>query len=145
MPCCRTYSRGTPMHHFKKDTNNLINATIMIVDDEPINIEVVQAFLEERGYHNFVTVEDSTTAIKILEKTRPDLILLDLKMPVVSGFDILKIIRNDPRFKYLPIIIKSVHHNLKSPEMRQGWLKLKLKKMSLPGKEIRNKFLPKKT
>ena len=59
------------------------------MDDEPINIDVVQAFLEEEEYRNFVTVEDSTQAMKLLEETRPDLMLLDLVMPEVSGFDIL--------------------------------------------------------
>ena len=77
----------------------------MIVDDEPINIEVVQAFLEEDEYRNFVTVEDSTLAMKRLEETRPDLLLLDLMMPDVSGFDILSAVRIHPKFKHLPVII----------------------------------------
>jgi len=83
----------------------LIDAKIMIVDDEPINIDVVQAFLEEEKYHNFVTVQDSTQAMKLLEETRPDLMLLDLMMPDVSGFDILSAVRAHQRFKYLPVII----------------------------------------
>ena len=83
----------------------LKDAKIMIVDDEPINIDVVQAFLEEEKYRNFVTVEDSTRAMKVLEETRPDLLLLDLMMPEVSGFDILTAVRAHPKFKYLPVII----------------------------------------
>ncbi len=83
----------------------LTDSTIMIVDDEPINIEVVQAFLEEEGYTTFITVEDSTRAMKILEEKRPDLVLLDLQMPEVSGFEILAEAREHPKFKHLPIII----------------------------------------
>ena len=83
----------------------LKNAKIMIVDDEPINIDVVQAFLEDEKYNNFITVEDSTQAMKVLQETRPDLLLLDLLMPEVSGFDILSAVRAHPKFKYLPIII----------------------------------------
>ena len=71
----------------------------------PINIDVVQVFLEEEKYRNFVTVEDSTQAMKVLAETRPDLLLLDLMMPEVSGFDILSAVRAHPKFKYLPIII----------------------------------------
>ena len=93
------------MHFLNKNQKGLKDATIMIVDDEPINIDVVQAFLEEENYHNFVTVEDSTRAIKTLEETRPDLLLLDLKMPEVSGFEILEAARANPKFKHLPIII----------------------------------------
>ncbi len=83
----------------------LKDAKIMIVDDEPINIDVVQAFLEEEEYRNFVTVEDSTQAMRLLEETRPDLMLLDLIMPEVSGFDILAAVRAHPKFRHLPVII----------------------------------------
>ena len=79
----------------------LEDAKIMIVDDEPINIDVVQAFLEEEEYRNLVTVEDSTQAMKLLEETRPDLMLLDLIMPEVSGFDILAAVRAKPKFNTL--------------------------------------------
>jgi predicted signal transduction protein with EAL and GGDEF domain len=77
----------------------------MIVDDEPINIDVVQAFLEEENYRNFVTVDDSMQAMRLLEETHPDLLLLDLMMPEVSGFDILSAVRAHPKFKYIPVII----------------------------------------
>jgi diguanylate cyclase (GGDEF)-like protein len=86
----------------------------MIADDEPINIDVVQAFLEEENYRNFVTVEDSTQAMKVLEETHPDLLLLDLMMPEVSGFDILSAVRAHPKFKYLPIIILTASSDTQS-------------------------------
>jgi len=83
----------------------LKKAKIMIVDDEPTNIEVVQAFLEEEEYHNFVTLNDATQAMSLVEEQRPDLLLLDLVMPEVSGFDILSGVRAHPKLKHLPIII----------------------------------------
>ena len=88
-----------------EQNHNLKNATIMIVDDEPINIDVVQVFLEEYGYTRFITVSDSTQALATIEKSKPDLLLLDLMMPDVSGFDILKAVRAHSKFSYLPIII----------------------------------------
>ena len=93
------------MNSFDEKYQGLKDAKIMIVDDEPINIEVVQAFLEEDEYRNFVTIEDSTKAMRLLEETRPDLLLLDLMMPEVSGFDILSAVRIHPKFKHLPVII----------------------------------------
>ncbi len=93
------------MNLFDENYQGLKDAKIMIVDDEPINIDVVQAFLEEEKYRNFVTVDDSTQAMKMVEETRPDLLLLDLLMPEVSGFDILSAVRAHPKFKYLPVII----------------------------------------
>jgi diguanylate cyclase len=92
----------------------LNDAIIMIVDDEPINIEVVQIFLEELGYKNFVTVDDSTQAMKTLEENGPDLLLLDLTMPEVSGFDILSEVRAHPKYKYLPVIILTAATDTKS-------------------------------
>jgi diguanylate cyclase (GGDEF)-like protein len=84
---------------------SLLNATIMMVDDEPINNAIVQIYMEEEGYHKFVTVDDSTLAMSTLEDTRPDLLLLDLMMPEVSGFEILEQVRSHPNFKHLPVII----------------------------------------
>ncbi|MCU0595883.1 MAG: EAL domain-containing protein [Desulfobacterota bacterium] len=89
----------------ENETQQLLNATIFMVDDEPITMDVVQGFLEEAGYHNFVLVENSEQAMASLEKHRPDLLLLDLIMPQVSGFDILKAVRAHPKLKHLPIIV----------------------------------------
>ena len=83
----------------------LLNATIVMVDDEPITMEVVQAFLEDAGYRNFVLIEKSSEAMTALERQRPDLLLLDLIMPQVSGFDILKAVRAHPKLNHLPVII----------------------------------------
>jgi len=95
-------SRTGPQNDFKK---HLMNATIMMVDDEMITMEVAQAFLEDAGYRNFVLVEKSGQAIKMLEETRPDVLLLDLVMPEVSGFDILSEVRMHQTLKHLPVII----------------------------------------
>jgi diguanylate cyclase (GGDEF)-like protein len=90
---------------FQEGSEHLLNATIFMVDDEPITMEVVKAFLEDAGYRNFVLIEKSSEAMASLEKQRPDLLLLDLCMPEVSGFDILKAVRAHPRLKHLPVII----------------------------------------
>ncbi len=81
------------------------DATIMMVDDEETTIDVVQMFLEDAGYTNFITTTDSTRALDIITESRPDVVLLDLKMPVVSGFDILAHMRADSSLKHIPVII----------------------------------------
>lgn len=87
------------------DFEQLKDATIMMVDDEAITMEVVRSFLEDAGYTNFVLIDDSTQAIESLRKYRPDVLLLDVVMPEVSGFDILGELRGDPDFQHLPVII----------------------------------------
>ncbi|MFT5697760.1 MAG: diguanylate cyclase (GGDEF)-like protein [Desulforhopalus sp.] len=86
-------------------TQNLKNATIMMVDDEPITMAVVQTFLEEFGYTNFIQVDDSLKVMDALETELPDILLLDLIMPGKSGMDILAEIRNHPRISRLPVVI----------------------------------------
>ena len=89
----------------KEQYHKLTDALIMMVDDEPITMEMVQALLEEEGYNRFYLEENSAQALETLEKVVPDILLLDLVMPEVSGFEILSAIRKHPRFKRLPIII----------------------------------------
>lgn len=84
---------------------HLKDATIMMVDDEPITTEVIQAFLEDDGYHDFVTTDRSVEALELIERHRPDVLLLDLMMPDVSGFDILEGLRASRRFRHMPTIM----------------------------------------
>src|SRR3954470_17564680 len=81
------------------------SAKIMIVDDEPTNIKVVRRLLEIEGYRNFVTTTDSSAAMYLIADQRPDLVLLDLMMPLVSGLDILANVRADTSKPFTPIII----------------------------------------
>jgi putative two-component system response regulator len=86
-------------------TVDLSSAKIMIVDDEPTNIKVVRRLLEIEGYRNFVTTTDSSAALYLLSDQRPDLVLLDLMMPIVSGLEILANVRGDSSKPFIPIII----------------------------------------
>lgn len=81
------------------------DAVIMMVDDEPILMELIQAFLEEEGYRHFLLVEDSTKALATLKENRPDVLLLDLMMPEVDGFEILSELRKDEAHRYLPVLV----------------------------------------
>lgn len=83
----------------------LARSTIMMVDDEALTMAMVQSFLEEAGYRRFVLLEDSVRALTVLEDVRPDVLLLDLVMPEISGFDILTEIRRHPELRHLPVVV----------------------------------------
>ena len=83
----------------------LKESTVMMVDDDPLMIEVVQTYLEEAGYTSFVTTSRPTEAMQLFTEQRPDILLLDLMMPEVSGFDILAQIRAHEELRYTPVII----------------------------------------
>lgn len=80
-------------------------ATIMIVDDESVVVDILKNVLEEVGYRSFVDTTDSTRALELLAEHKPDVVLLDVNMPEVSGLDILNGMRADEGLKYIPTIV----------------------------------------
>jgi diguanylate cyclase len=83
----------------------LSNAKVMLLDGEPIMMEVIRSFLEDAGYSNFITTDDPSRALSIMLKERPDVLLLDLFLPGKSGFELLTAIRHEPPLRYLPVIV----------------------------------------
>jgi diguanylate cyclase (GGDEF)-like protein len=80
-------------------------ALVMMVDDEALLTDVIQSHLEDAGYSRFVSCNDPVNALSLIASHRPDILLLDLMMPRVSGFDILDAVRADPELQYIPIIV----------------------------------------
>ena len=77
----------------------------MMVDDEPTTLDVLEMFLEAAGYQNFVSVTDSRRVLDLLGSRRPDLLVLNLVMPDVDGFDILRAMRADATLASIPVIV----------------------------------------
>lgn len=82
-----------------------IGCKIMIVDDEEYNVLVFRKYLIADGYSRIVTTADSRQAIGLLERERPDILLLDVMMPHVSGMEILEFVSSEPSFEHLPVLI----------------------------------------
>ncbi len=89
-------------------------AKIMIVDDEPLNIKVVRKYLQIAGYENFVTTSDAAAALEMIRSECPDLILLDIMMPKVSGLQILEAVRDDASLTHLPVLILTASTDAKT-------------------------------
>lgn len=83
----------------------LSEALIMMVDDELLNIEMTQAFLQEAGYARFIQTMDPEQTIPLMRKNVPGVLLLDLSMPKVSGLDILERLRDEPVLRHVPVIV----------------------------------------
>jgi DNA-binding response OmpR family regulator len=75
---------------------------ILIVDDEPINIKVLSSALKSE--YDVITAQNGYEAISLLKEHLPDLILLDVMMPDLNGFDVCKIIKADAAFTDIPVI-----------------------------------------
>jgi putative two-component system response regulator len=91
------------------DRDALKSCKIMIIDDEPLVIRVVKRFLAGDGFTNFVTVEDSRNAMDAISKENPDVVLLDIMMPNVTGLDILRERQKDQAMVLVPFIILSAN------------------------------------
>ena len=78
---------------------------VMIVDDEIANVLVAKKLLQQAGYSDFETTTDSTRAYELVLATGPDVILLDINMPEVSGIEILQKIRANRATRHLPVLI----------------------------------------
>ena len=79
---------------------------ILVVDDSTTNVVLLEAILDEKGYQ-IETALNAKEAYAIIEKDSPDLILLDLLMPKISGFDFLQEIRKSEKTKNTPVIVVS--------------------------------------
>ena len=89
----------------REQDESLLTAKILIVDDEPINVKVCQKYLHELGYKNCLGLTDSSRTIAMILDERPDIVILDVMMPVVSGVDVLKLIRKHDELQHLPVLI----------------------------------------
>lgn len=76
---------------------------VLIAEDNPVNRELLRELLEVRGY-TVVEACDGQEALRMVEQTQPDLLLLDIGMPVLDGFAVASKIRENPRLAQLPVV-----------------------------------------
>jgi len=80
-------------------------ARIFIVDDDRAVLESLRIHLEDAGYGDVTLTEDSSSAMELVRTAPPDLLLTDLRMPQVTGFDPLEQVRADPKLGHLPVVM----------------------------------------
>ena len=91
----------------KKKLNNQPNnkmPVILIVDDNRENLELLEAYLEDIECRT-IAAYDGPEALEIIKHDKPDLILLDIMMPKMSGFEVCRRVKNDPATSHIPIIM----------------------------------------
>ncbi len=86
---------------------------ILIVDDEPFNIDYLEQELEELDYDT-ISAENGLDALEIVRAESPDLVLLDIMMPIMDGFTVLGQMKSDAALRDIPVIIISAMNDLKS-------------------------------
>ena len=102
---------------------------ILVVDDTPALLDVVRKCLEDVGYQVRTCLE-SRYAVQVAQAERPDVIMLDVVMPEVSGWEVLAALRQDPAFRRTPVIVCTAYvaealgrlAELKGPDQHLGLL-----------------------
>ncbi len=92
------------MRQIDTDRSQQKQPVILVVDDNQQNLELLQAYLEDIDCTT-IPAHDGLEALNIVKKNPPDLILLDVMMPKMSGFEVCKRLKNDPKTTDIPIIM----------------------------------------
>jgi putative two-component system response regulator len=96
------------------DRQDLAKLKILIIDDEPVNVALLEEILAENAYTRFESVTDSKVALEVCREFQPDLVLLDLMMPPPDGFAVLESLLNEAGDTFLPVVILTADTNEES-------------------------------
>jgi len=77
---------------------------VLVVDDHPALIGLIADALTRAGY-TVISAENGETGLAAVDEHHPDLVILDLSMPVMTGLQVLRALRNHPETQYLPVIV----------------------------------------
>jgi len=88
---------------------------ILVVDDEPDIRKYLLLRLQKRGFST-VSAKDGMEALELLRQDPPHLVLLDIKMPRLSGYDVLREMRKDEKLMHIPVIFVTAHADTRSEQ-----------------------------
>jgi two-component system alkaline phosphatase synthesis response regulator PhoP/two-component system response regulator VicR len=91
---------------------------ILVVDDQKHIVRLVQITLEKAGYE-VIPAYDGVEALELVEKETPDLIVLDVMMPRMDGFEVLQRLQADPRFQRIPVVMLTA--KAQDADIWRGW------------------------
>jgi len=98
-------------NHWQDHSAQLAKMKILVIDDEPVNVALLEEILVENEYTRFESVTDSKLALDVCKSFQPDLVLLDLMMAPPDGFAILESLRADAGDTFLPVVILTADTN----------------------------------
>jgi CheY-like chemotaxis protein len=110
----QSVTKASPAQVFTPLFNTFSNFTkmkILVIDDEPANVALLEGILADNGYTRVKSVTDSRLALEMCKTFQPDLIMLDLMMPHVDGFAILDVLHSEVGEFFLPVIVLTADVN----------------------------------
>ena len=100
--------------------DDIHRAAILIVDDQPVNVQLLEYLLTNTGYTNVSSTTDSTSVAGLHQANRYDLIILDLHMPNMNGFDVMEALKPLETESYLPVLVVTAEPDKKLQALEAG-------------------------
>ena len=100
--------------------SDILNASILIVDDQEVNVLLLEHMLGDAGYTRVSSTMDPTGVCALHREHRYDLILLDLQMPGMDGFQVMEELKQNERDSYLPVLVITAQPDHKLRALRAG-------------------------
>ena len=94
--------------------NKTVGANILIVDDKPLNVRLLEKMLSLSGYTNVQSTTDSREVLGLYQNNDFDLILLDIRMPHLDGFQVMEKLSGNIKDGYLPILVLTAHDDMET-------------------------------
>jgi adenylate cyclase len=102
------------------EASEILKANVLIVDDQPANVTLLERMLGEAGYQSITSTLDPHAVRALHEKNRYDLILLDLQMPGMDGFQVMEGLKEIETAGYLPVLVITAQPDHKLRALRAG-------------------------
>jgi len=93
--------------------------TILVIDDDVIHIKILEKKLPENGYA-ILTATKAAEGLQLAMTKYPDLIILDVMMPIINGYNLCQLLKNDPKHKHIPIIMLTSRTSEKDKQIGQA-------------------------
>jgi PAS domain S-box-containing protein len=102
------------------NARDILNASILIVDDQTVNVSLLEQLLDEAGYTRVASTMNPLEVCALHRKNRYDLILLDLQMPGMDGFQVIEALKTNEADDYLPVIVLTAQPGHKVRALQAG-------------------------
>jgi two-component system alkaline phosphatase synthesis response regulator PhoP len=107
---CRTYQRRTSFTESIISMTEELRKKVLIVDDQPSMITTLRFQVQNAGY-DFLTASNGEEALRVIDSDKPDLVMLDVMMPKMNGWEVCRTIRSNEATKHIPVFIITALHS----------------------------------
>ena len=92
---------------------------VLVVDDHPPVVKLIGEALEREGF-SVLSAENGAQCLRVVALEQPDLVILDVEMPMMNGFEVLRALKLKVATRHLPVIILTVHND--PQDLLAGWM-----------------------